>query len=134
MTNELWQDSYFYELHSIFHVDKVDITQWPTDSQSTIQCNVGIHTDLSMIDWLRATIIYNGDPEEADLVSQWSCIDSYQFPDSDGKFGGQDILVDTYQNCYILAKDSGVSVYEEDGKKFADFTLHLMRPINTYDL
>ena len=89
-------------MHINCELNKIDVTDWPVGTEKQLECNIGLHNDLSMLDWLLVKVNYAG-PDATD-PSTWSCVDSYQMADDDGIFGGQEIATDEYQNCYLFSE------------------------------
>ncbi len=105
---EVWRQSFFYELHIACSIDLVDVTDWPEDEATALACNIGMHDDLSMRDWLSIQLQYTG--SDSTDKTEWYCDDKYQLPNGDGLFGGEPILMDTYQNCYYFPDTSSVTI------------------------
>ena len=90
----------FFELHAQMKLTNVDVTDW--DENTLVQFRIGMHITREMRDWLIINLKYPGVGQDADINS-WSCIDSYhQKYIRYQTWDGTKIIVDDYQNCYIL--------------------------------
>lgn len=124
------------------NLENVDITDWT--SETLVQFRIGIHITKDLRDWLILDFKY---PGEDSGIEAWKCVDASHSKDTRyDTWDGTQVLVDSYQNCYILnntdGETKGVSFAPkinsrrmlQDGRTLGNFTVHIMRPFNTVDM
>jgi len=118
MVKTLWRESFFYELHIVCQFTNIDITDWKSGEEHLVQCNVGLHNELDVRDWLHLQIKFDPSKTDEENLKTLECFDMIQERDpTNGDYHEVEKVLDEYQNCYIYFTNSTVTQWEPESAR-----------------
>lgn len=72
----------FYEFHYKCYFENLDPTNWKTNGEDVLECNMGYHQYQTTLDWSLISMPYLPSFD----TSNWKCTDSHQFFDDKSGF------------------------------------------------